>query len=602
MNSARTNILGTVSALALVLCNPVPAFAQNVLLDDTVQDARRELRNSQFVTAYQAMVALNGAHTMMSRLVQVSDLRPDYLDEEDEGLRYLDVEDILKRWTGRIERYVHADGARPYDARLHGQNRYNIRYRICGIGPVNGITKLPEPGYEYVIMTILPDLPVSYDNIQELVAQAGVGHNMLEGLTVERDTNRAILGVLDTTLTPKFVPVGSDLNDSSAAVDVPDCLMDSTVWSGDQPSSRQSLAVFEYVTARQLRFTHDLERTEELGSIECTSYPAAVERGQIIGLASFVRGEYTVRRGGDRAPLMSDGTPIAQNWASELIYDGGCRAPQERVGTIRQDCQLTVAGVERTATNTYRAPMREVPPVRGYYLDGEEKQWAPIGDVSTWEPHLMFCEDQPPRLEETATNQWETQNGKSCASNSSFPEGTWDRRRLMTDTHYELPNSNVAYDIRTYGDWETTRNSCQRTDVATARQTRTTGGCIDQYRNVTTTTISYMNGANPSVTSNNPAWITSANRCNTNDDRGSDGDDRDYYDVDGDGIGDFADERDARDYLRDNDLPSYDLDVVNRCDYRCDGSSVRDSDNNDGGGGSSGGGGGVVLSRLRSGL
>ncbi|WP_299749917.1 hypothetical protein [uncultured Tateyamaria sp.] len=512
MNTAHSKVLGIVSAAVLMLCNPAPAIAQSALLDDTVQNARREVQNAHLMTAYRAMVALNGAHTMMRRLVQISDLRPDYADEEDGGPRYLDIEHVLKDKTGRIETYTHPDGARPFDARLHGKRHYNIRYRLCGVGPVNPVTKLPEPGFEYVLMTILPDLPASYDDIRELVAQAGVGHDLLKGLTVERDTSRAMLGILDTKISPMFVPIGSDTHDQSSAADIPECLLDNTIWSGDQPPSRRSLAVFEYVTPRQLQFTHALERVSEEGTTLCTDYPDAVDHGLVIGRASFVRGQYTVRLGGDYAPEMADGTPILQDWASDLIYDGGCRAPQERVGTIRQDCQLTVAGVERTLTNTYRAEMREVPPLRGFYLEGEDKQWAPVGDASTWEPHLLMCEGELPRLQENATTQWENQNGLSCSVFASFPQGTYDHRRLITDTDYALPNSNVSYDIRTYGDWENTRNACQRTDVATVRETRRVS-CLDQARNVQTTTVSYMGGGAPSVLVNRSAWVTTVNRC-----------------------------------------------------------------------------------------
>ncbi|MDX8355408.1 hypothetical protein [Cognatiyoonia sp. IB215182] len=588
MKSVHSKILGTVSALALMLCNPTPLTAQSALLDDTVQNARQEVQNARLMTAYQAMVALNGAHTMMRRLVQVSDLRPDYADEEDGGLRYLDIEHVLKDKTGRIETYTHPDGARPFDARLHGKRHYNIRYRLCGVGTVNPITKLPEPGYEYVLMTILPDLPVSYGDIRELVAQAGVGHKLLQGLTVERDTSRAMLGILDTKISPMFVPIGSDTHDQGSAADIPECLLDNTIWSGDQPPSRRSLAVFEYVTPRQLQFTHSLERVSEEGTLLCTDYPDAVDRGLVIGRASFVRGQYTVRRGGDYAPEMADGTPIPQDWASDLIYDGGCRAPQERVGTIRQDCQRIVAGVERTLTNTYRAEMREVPPLRGYYLEGEAKQWAPVGDAATWEPHLLMCEGQLPRLEENATTQWENQNGLSCSAFPSFPQGTYDRRRLITDTHYELPNSNVSYDIRTYGDWETTRNACQRTDVATVRETRRANSCLDQARNVQTTTVSYMSGGAPAVMVNRSAWVTTVNRCaSRNNDRDNG---REYYDVDGDGRGDFRSGRDAREYARENGISNRDIDRVSNCSGSCNGSSRERNERNNSDGGGGGGG------------
>ncbi|MFG5380008.1 hypothetical protein [Yoonia sp. R2-816] len=594
MNTVHSKILGTVSALALMLCNPTPSIAQSALLDDTAQNARREVQNAHLMTAYQAMVALNGAHTMMRRLVQISDLRADYADEEDGGPRYLDIEHVLKNKTGRIESYTHPDGARPFDARLHGKRHYNIRYRLCGVGTVNPVTNLPEPGFEYVLMTILPDLPVSYGDIRELVAQAGVGHDLLQGLTVERDTSRAMLGILDTKINPMFVPVGSDTHDQSSAADIPECLLDTKIWSGDQPPSRQSLAVFEYVTPRQLQFTHSLERVSEADTTLCTNYPDAADRGLVIGRASFVRGQYTVRRGGDYAPLMADGTPVPQNWASDLIYDGGCRAPQERLGTIRQDCQRTVAGVERTLTNTYRAQMREVPPQRGYYLEGEDKQWAPVGAEATWEPHLLMCEGQLPRLQENATTQWETQNGLSCSVFASFPQGTYDRRRLITDTHYELPNSNISYDIRTYGDWETTRNDCRRTNVATVRETRRTGGCLDQYRNVQTTTISYMGGGAPSVMVNYMPWITQVNQCASNNNSNDDGG-PEYYDVDGDGIGDFRSEQDAREFAKENGIPSYEIDEVKRCDYRCDGSSVNlNAKRNEGKKGTGGGGGGSI--------
>ncbi|WP_299749914.1 CFI-box-CTERM domain-containing protein [uncultured Tateyamaria sp.] len=65
MNTAHSKVLGTVSAAALMLCNPVPAVAQSAFLDGIAQDAHREVRSEHLMleidSVYRCTPSCNGS-------------------------------------------------------------------------------------------------------------------------------------------------------------------------------------------------------------------------------------------------------------------------------------------------------------------------------------------------------------------------------------------------------------------------------------------------------------------------------------------------------------------------------------------------------------
>jgi hypothetical protein len=96
---------------------------------------------------------------------------------------------------------------------------------------------------------------------------------------------------------------------------------------------------------------------------------------------------------------------------------------------------------------------------------------------------------------------------------------------------------------------------------------------------VTTTTINYQSGRAAAVSKTDPAWVTTANTCaSSSGSSSSGGNDNTYYDVDGDGIGDFDNYQDADAYRQ--EYGGY-VHTSNSCEARCDGSNVSDSGERD---------------------
>ena len=421
----RANFLGTVSILAVLLNAASPVMAQSLLLNDPTESARQNDRSAQFSTAYDAVLSMNRGHTMMRRLVQISELRHDYATPYYDGTyQYTRIEDHLVRNKGDILTYVHSDGSRPYNERFHAGNRFDIKYRLCGIGPVNETTHLPEPGFQYVLMTVMGNLPAANQDIRDIFAMGGVTHTRLTGLSIERAAQgdrRALIGVLDRgRATSTFHSLTGDVLDASNQIDVPDCLLDERNWNTRVRTGR-SLAIVETINPMELRYRHTVE---EFGTGEtelCMNYQPAIDVNKTIGIAQFVRGRYTVAVGQNEAPEFENyrlrgaspfvnpdnGTPSDPSddgWVSDRIYDGGCRGPLEREGLVDQTCEKVIAGQPAGFMNTYRVRTREVPPARGYYEDGEEPVFVPIDPPEAWIPVLEMCGPQTPRMNQNAVS------------------------------------------------------------------------------------------------------------------------------------------------------------------------------------------------------
>ncbi|ARU03121.1 hypothetical protein [Yoonia vestfoldensis] len=586
--SIKNHLTATVSSACLVLYTSAPLSGQSIadlITGRAEQSVDRVMRNQNINAAHQAMMAMQSAHTLMKRLIQISDLRDEW-NNNDGG--FLAIEKWVKDNEGRLDRniypyeYRHVDGAVPFQERLHGRSNYNIKYRVCGVGDINPTTGLPDRGYRYALLTILPKLPVGYDSILEVTGTAGLHELNLREVSLMPDDRRGrgTIGVLNasdemTTL------------DGSTAIPLPDCITDSGDWYAESRTfDPETLAIFEWVTPRELNFIHKMQAGAVTDTALCREPFVASEYGvpadQIIGQAQFARGRLHVSLWGDDNPTTDrgrainpdNGTPSDTSddgFISDWAYTGGCRAPRENDGLLTEACTWTVAGVASESIRVWRIQQREIPPARGYYLEGEAPVYAPIAGTAVFHQGLCDGDAVQPRVLETQASNVERQTGLQCSG--SFPDGTWDRQRSYTDTTGSVANARppMEWTTRNYGNWVTTRNGCSNTTNRSERQTQVVNGCLDQYRDVTVTTVSYASGAAASVSSSNPAWINGANRCFTSNDRDSN---RGYYDVDGDGKGDFPTEADARKYMRENGQSTVHIKKVDTCNFRCDGSSV----------------------------
>lgn len=539
----KQNLLAGVSCAALIVSS-TPGLSQSIL--DGMVD--REIVNGvsqRYMSAYQAIVALAGAQSQLRRIIEISRLRQDYKDTTVRSAqRFLSIEDFLMRRNGSPQGFLLENGAETYDARLHGRDNYGIRLRACGVGDVNAATQLPERGYRYATLTILPQLPVTHDNIRQMVLEAGVGNNRINGVSLSVSGTSAVLGIFNglSGAAAEFTSINGDV------VPLNDCLVDASEWSSDVTSLGPHLAMFQMVYPNELQFTHvDGLRVDELFEL-CRDYSADLT----IGRALFTRDAVTVKLRDVTDPRGENNFAINEGWLSRWTYAGGCQAPRETSGVINQACTRTIAGTALDAQRIWKVRMREVAPESGFYLDGEQPQWSPI--EGTWSLFLSHCDGETgavPAVIETATNSWQTQNNQACPAN--YPVGSWDSRRKVTDTNYQVEASDVDYDVRTYGGWETTRNSCSVTTAAAAQELQTLGGCLTQSRTATTTTTLYQTGAAPLVTVAYTPWYSETNVCFTGGgSSGSSGNSSEYYDVDGDGKSDFASRSSIEEYARQN--------------------------------------------------
>lgn len=611
--SMKSKLVATVSSACLVLYPSAPLFAQSIsdILTDRAQESiNAQTRYTETNAAHQGMMAVQSAHTMMTALVRVSKLRDDWQDEDPR--RFLAIEDFIKD-RGTIQGYTHIDGSRPYQQRLHGSSDYHIRYRICGIGNTHPVTGLPERGYEIAVMTILPSLPVSFDSVKELVATAGLQQLRLRDVSlVPNDRRHGTIGVYNS-VENKFSTF------EGVEVDVPACLLDRDQWFLDSRDfDLETVAVVETVRPRELNFRHKDENAFATDTALCRNPAVSANYGvpadAVIGQAQFERSRVRVSQLRDENPLTDEGTQINPDngtpsdltddgFIGDWTYVGGCRAPVENEGTLTETCTWTVAGQATESFRLWRVQQREVPPARGYYLDGEAQTFAPIAGTARFLQGLCDGDPVQPRVTETQASNVESQTGLQCTG--SFPDGTWDRQRTYTDTTGRVVNAEPPreWTTRTYSDWQTTRNGCSKTTVTNERQTQTVNGCLDQYRDVTVTTISYASGQAASVTRTDPAWINSSNRCGSGG--SSSGSDTKYIDIDRDGIGDIP-ESGLADWAADN---GYTVTAGNNlvkngqttftststnCNFKCDGSSAEgtSSSGNTGSSGSSSSGSG----------
>ena len=594
--SMKSQLVATVSSACLVLYTSAPLFAQSIsdILTDRAQESiNAQTRYTETNAAHQGMMAVQSAHTMMTALVRVSKLRDDWQDED--PARFLAIEDFIKD-RGTIQGYTHIDGSRPYQQRLHGSSDYHIRYRICGVGDTHPVTGLPERGYEIAVMTILPSLPVSFDTVEELVATAGLHQLRLRDVSlVPNDRRHGTMGVFNS-VENKFSTF------EGVEVDVPACLLDRDQWFLDSRDfDLETVAVVETVRPRELNFVHKDEAAFATDTALCRNPAVSANYGvpadAVIGQAQFERGRVRVSQLRDENPLTDEGTQInpANGTPSDLTddgfigdwtYVGGCRAPIENEGSLVETCTWTVAGQATESFRVWRVQQREVPPARGYYLDGEAQTYAPIAGTARFLQGLCDGDPVQPRVTETQASNVERQTGLQCTG--SFPDGTWDRQRTYTDTTGRVANAQPPreWTTRTYDNWQTTRNGCSKTAVTNERQTQTVNGCLDQYRDVTVRTVSYSSGQAASVTRTDPAWINSANRCNTGS--SNSGSDTKYIDIDRDGIGDIPESGLAK-WARENGftvvgnnnlvkdgVTTYTSTSTN-CNFKCDGSSATGS-------------------------
>jgi len=591
--SIKKHLTATVSSACLVLYTSAPLSGQSIadlITGRALESVSREVRSQNINGAHQAMMAMQSAHTIMKRLIQISELRHGW-DTSSGG--FLAIEKWIRNnqgGLGGIAPYQHVDGAIPFQQRLHGSSDYNIKYRICGVGDTHPTTGLPDRGYRYAVLTILPELPVGYDSILEVTGTAGLHELNLRDVSLMPDDRRGrgTIGVFNTLGEMTTL-------DGSTAIPLPDCITDRGDWSwASRGFDQQTLAIFEWVTPRELNFTHKMHAGAVTDTALCRDPFVAADYGvpadEIIGQAQFARGRLHVSQGGDddpktdlgRAINPDNGTPSDTSddgFVSDWAYTGGCRAPRQNEGLLTEACTWTVGGVASESIRVWRVQQREIPPARGYYLEGEAPVYAPIAGTAVLHQGLCDGDAVQPRVLETQASNVERQTGLQCSG--SFPDGTWDRQRSYTDTTGSVANARppMEWTTRNYGDWVTTRNGCSRMVRQAEREWQVINGCLDQWRDVTVTTVSYESGAPASVSRTDPAWINGANRCFTSNDRDRDSD-RGYFDVDGDGIGDFPTELDAKKYMRENGQSIIHIQKVDTCDFRCDGSSVRGNDSN----------------------
>ena len=231
-------------------------------------------------------------------------------------------------------------------------------------------------------------------------------------------------------------------------------------------------------------------------------------------------------------------------------YYQGCRAPHySRTGAFRETCGRTIKGqfYPDKGVRVWDVDLLEEAPARGYYLAGESRNYKPVD--GTWSLRMQLCDSDtaPSSPAFTTTEQSAYSSGSQACSavyGSSYPDGTQSLRRTKQTTTVTYTNvlPPSSREVMSYGDWQVLSNPCSKTTLS-GLKTRERGSasrsCMIEAQTYQIATTSYADGRTSSSSETNQSgWSLARNTCPPPTPKPRNNP-KTYFDVDGDGKGDF---------------------------------------------------------------
>ena len=558
---ARHQALAGVSIAALILATPAHLAAQGMTREDLTRLGRlKEVAWQEYARLERASDALNML-VLHEPLLRLSGSEP-------YGYPWLPVIKYALDQGGDLGSYV----SQPSGFKPRGY-RPGVKYLFCvGDDQIDPELGLPYAGAKVSILSVLdaPHALISHEEIFRHV-RANYVNEIAPGKTM------VYVDMVDLTYVPHTVEANIDaIGLRNLMQPLPECFDEFRF-----DVTRARVGVLHEVSAGGFRDLQFRKRAIELPPEMCPppEYPDAIVPTEIGTPLSQIRRYFAYElfdRNGDKRDSAGDliSTVVGQVNGSETEYVKGCRVPKEYYSIFQERCTWTVAGIANPSKRMWgKVRVREIPPARGYYLDGEDIETMPISSPDTWEPiSTQFCDDAsaiptPPAF---TTSRVDTVDEEVLACRDvyggTYPESRFIRRRerytttIDYTTIFKPPNAQQV--IVHFGDWWTVDDDCYRVEVHHVSETRHDGmnNCITQVR--TNTVVSHVYVAkNNGGYINYGNWVTTANTCHENE-----RDDRWGYDIDGDGRADTTNYKDAKEALQNSgDKPRR----VDNCDQSC---------------------------------